>query len=876
MKKTYRVFLIFLILLFALIPVFSYAQQGKESPQNMAVNSPGESKTNKKKLKAAGMDVYIKYPFKHHSIPAHLKMPFVRKGYHNAVVHLDPYRNGIISAHIRDPFVVEDHMGFKFTVNNAVYHKETDSFVGHGEIEGLHLPGKLYANHIRFNKRGIIEVDKLRSRTCSRCRVANFPFTAEEIKWTDKGIESKGLLNLRKTHVDVNLLITPREVKVLKLNENANVIVENRIATITGIKIKNNQLYVSGKAPVFNGTFHHFKNVPVGPTGFMRLNIPKARRPKPFPVNREKQGRLGRRRPKLKKTRVTLSEINGSLPGTKMVKIKDTNMMMTITSAGTENGKTVLAGYVTLPSVIGRVNIFSGKLNNAGDEVDLSDANMYWEKKKYKDLISGDYVELDDKVTLEEDEQAETKKFSSKAVGTLHIKEVHASLYQVLVDNETVNYTVYPGAVSDVVLRSIGKFTDYFMDTELLKFQFLVIQGDGWRGFRFQGNIGHIKMGPKKTTWFSRPVWEGPSFFIEVHSDGYVKLDAEGGSSAEIEIIPGLVKLEDPEFHFLRDPGLCTELNVRGTLIIIKKDLCRLIVEYFVDVTGMYPSAGEAKTVWLFDLKVGELVTAYSAGDWSVTIQGELELFGYKFAEGNSRVALKGKDFFKGSAAIKIPYPCHCHWSWKPPFLHCKTCHKWVGIKVKIKRNAHLSIGFGRYDFKMPKGSKGARYSGPFKVDGITYNGVLIIDNEKGITATGTSDKIKGSAGNDTASATLSVDGNWMNDEMCKGTLYGSIDLELQPNLPRAKDVDLKYSFKLHDESGKRRFLKNPSTGNWKIVPSDENVEVKFQYKDKNGDTQQFDQNCPLRMTLYENTLHVDLDLPSEFGGTYSQSFNMK
>jgi len=96
LKKTI-ILLIFLILIFILAPVYSFAQQGKGLPQNLAVNTSGKNTAKTKNLKAAGMDVYLKEPDKHHSIPAYLKIPFTKKGYHDTVVHLDPYRNGVIS-----------------------------------------------------------------------------------------------------------------------------------------------------------------------------------------------------------------------------------------------------------------------------------------------------------------------------------------------------------------------------------------------------------------------------------------------------------------------------------------------------------------------------------------------------------------------------------------------------------------------------------------------------------------------------------------------------------------------------------------------------------------------------------------------------------
>jgi len=859
MKRRIFILTAALILIFVLLaPLFSTAEIISGKPGNQVAKiTAGKVEIKDKKLQVAGMNVHLKDPKKHHSIDAYLEIPFTHKGYHDCKVHLDKSRKKVIAAFIRKPFIIEDHNGFKYTIKNAVFDKKTNCFVGHGTIEGTYLPGKLYASHIKFNKKGIINVDHLRKKgDCGGCRITNFPYTAHKIKWTNKGIKSSGMLNLGKFHADVAFLVTSKGIKSLRLLEPAHCLIESRPATITKLTLKGNQIYVDGKSVIYTGKV-----------------LPNAKRPKPFSHHKTKKGHTGILPIDISLPPMEIVGNMGVLPGTRIVQIADSNMKMTVTSADIRSGIEILSGFISLPKPITRVNVFEAK--SFGKEAELDNAKMYWQKKQVRIPITNDKLTLKHPIKFEEDEETHKKKLVADIDGIIHVMEIFAPGSKILVDNYTIDYRVDATSIKGRSLNAVGKYTSAFLNVDE-KIQFDVLQGRSWIGFKCDVNLGKMSFSPGNVSWFKAPVMNKPSLFFEIHTDGYVKIRITTGSGCKIPIIPELLTLEDPGFFFLRQPGLVTEFQVTGTFLPPPDEgnVLRIDADFYVDMAGMYLGGGSGLKVWLFDMDIGDIETAFSSANMSFTIQGDFKIFGYKLLTANCRIILNpenkrgGSTFFKGSTGIRIPYPCHCHWNWIPPFVHCKWCHKTVGFKIEIDWNASVHLHLGTYHFKMPHGTKQAEYDGPFKADGITYDGTLIIDQKTGIKADGKTKDITSRSGNDTADTTLSLSGSWLSDEMMTGTITGKVSLDLKPHLPGTDGVNLSFS------GLKPKFVKDPSTNLWRQV-NQKSVEVKFNYKE-NGNYQQFDQSCPLRMNMDDSALHIDLDLPAKFGGTYVQSFILK
>jgi len=822
------------------------------------------------KYSAGGHNIYLKEPNKKHSIPAHIEMSLTKKGYHEAVVHLNNSRTGITAVIIRKPFVIEDYKGFDFFIKGAVYDAKINSFVGHGEIKSTHLPGVLYASKIVFNNKEIVKVDRIRPRIfCGSgkgCNIAGFPYTAEKITWIGNGIKSKGQLNLSTFHADITIQVTKDGIKLLKLHEPVHCLIEGRTGEITKLTFKGNRFYVDGKVKIFNGKTYKFRNVLVGSNGMIRANVPTAKRPKPYPTHKQKNSFF----------EIPMDLISGlaGLPGEKVKKIADTNMSMIVTSADLEGSENIVSGYIPLPDPIKRVNVVVARIE--GEEVTLDDAEMKWQGKKIRVPLIHSEISLETPIKLEEDEETKTKKLAAKADGILQIMEIFAPASKIYVDNYEIDYRVQPTSISGSVLNSIGSYTSAFLQVEQ-KVQFDVIEAKTWIGFRCDVKLGEIIFSPQSASWFSKPLIENPSFYFEIHSDGFVKIRITTGKECEIPIIPEVLVLENPGFYFLREPGLVTEFQVWGTFMPPEAgDIVKLKADFYVDASGMYLCGGTGADIYLFDTHVGTVQSAYSSAYERFTIQGSFTLFGYKFSETNCRITLKpkgqrsGQNLFKGSSGIRIPYPCDCHWVWYPPFYICdEICHYTLGIKVHIDWDGNVGIGMGTYNFKMPHGTHQALYTGPFKADGLEYDGTLIIDAEKGITATGNTKQMKAISGNNSVSSQFNLSGSWLNEEMITGNITGKINLDLKPNLPYTDgNVELTFS------NLSRKFVKNPQTGIWVNVDPGK-VNVQFNY-DKDDQSGTFNQDCQLRMNINDSILNIDLDLPSEFGGTYSQSFVLK
>ncbi|MCD4786126.1 MAG: hypothetical protein K8T10_20080 [Candidatus Eremiobacteraeota bacterium] len=823
---------------------------------------------DKIKHSAAGLDIHLQDKDKQHSIPVHIEMPLTHRGYHEATVHLDKSRKKIKSAHIRKPLIVEDYKGFQFLIKKAVYDSKTDSFMGHGEIKSTYLPGVLSAGKIIFNKKGIIEVDKIRPKgSCEGCKIANFPYTAEKITWTGNGIKSKGMLNLRKLHADVTVLVTKDGIEIQKFHGPVHCIVERRHAEITGLHLKGNQVYVDGKVRIHDGSTYKFKNVPVGPTGVISANVPKPKAPKPYPMymKKKKSGNI---------FQVPMNIASGlaGLPGEKLIKIANTNMMMTVTSADLASSKGVVSGYIPLPHPIKRLNVFEARAE--GGKAFIKNSKMEWHIKKIRVPIIHSNITLKTPITLKYDSESKTNKLVAAAMGTLKIQEVGAPAAEILIDNYEIDYRVSETPLSNITLGSTGKYTNAFLNVDQ-GVQFDVLETKQWIGYRCNVQLGSMSFSPANISWFSKGVMEKPSFFFEIHSSGYVKIKITTGDDVQIPIIPELLTLEAPGFFFLRQPGLITEFQVWGTFLPPPDcdDILRIDADFYVDKSGMYLSSGTGANIWLFDINIGEMQCAFSSEHMQFTVEGSFKIFGYKFSTTNCRITLKreghrgNSNLFQGSSGLRIPYPCHCYWNKTPPFFHCHTCHKTIGIKVWIHWDGGVGFGLGKYHFKMPHGTQQAMYQGPFKADSLEYDGTLIIDRETGIQATGM-DNIRSTSGHDSVSGSLNLTGSWLGEEMMTGTIKSNVTLKLEPDLPYADEkVNLTFN------NLKRKFVKNPQTGIWiNVDPGKVNVQFDFT---KDGNSQTFNRDCQLRMNISDSILNIDLDLPSEFGGTYSQSLKI-
>ncbi|MCD4786127.1 MAG: hypothetical protein K8T10_20085 [Candidatus Eremiobacteraeota bacterium] len=857
MRKKLNLFSIILILILASIiiiyPVSAKMATGKK-PKD--VNA---------KYSAGGHNVHLAEPQKKHSIPAHIEMPLTQKGYHEATVHLDNSRKKIVSAHIRKPLVIEDYKGFHFTIMNAVYDGKLNSFVGHGEIRSVYLPGVLYASRIVFNKDGIQKVEKIRSKTsCTDCKIGGFSYTAEKITWTGDGIKSKGQLNLNKFHADITVLVTDKAIKLLKFHGPVHCLIEGRPAEITNLTLKGNRFYIDGNTIIFTGKTYRFKNVLVGPTGMIRANVPKVKRPKPYPLYKDKKAFL--------ETPMDMIAGLAGLPGENLKQIIDTNMTMIITSADMADSNRAVSGYIPLPDPIKRVNVVDARIIN--NKVSVEEAEMKWQGKKIRVPIIHSTLSLKTPIELEEDEESGYKKLTAKADGILKIFEMVAPASKIYVDNYEIDYRVQPTTIPGTTLNSIGSYTSAFIQTEQ-KIQFDVIEAKEWIGFKCDIELGEMKFSPGNVSWFEKPLIEKPSLYFEIHSDGYIKVKITTGKECKIPIIPELLELENPGFFFLRQPGLITEFQISGTFLPPEAgDILKVKADFYLDGHGMYLCGGTGAEIYLFDMNVGDLQCAFASKNMQYTVEGDLKLFGYKFFKVNCRITLKpaghrgSANLFQGSSGLRIPYPCHCWWDRHFPFFHCHTCHKTIGIKVWIHWNGHVGFNFGTYHFKMPHGTKQAVYSGPFKADGLEYDGTLIIDQKTGIQATG-KDNIKSTSGHDSLSGSLSLKGSWLSEEMMTGTINSKVTVEIKPDLPYA-DEKVDFTF----NNLKRKFVKNPQTGIW-INVDPGNVNVQFDYT-KDGNSQTFSKDCQLRMYISDSIMNIDLDLPAEFGGTYSQAYRIK
>jgi len=878
-------FIFFLTLLF----IFNSFDANAKNVKNDDI---GETQYN-----VAGLDVHLKDKDKQHSIPAHIEMPHTGKGYHEATVHLDKSGKRIKSAHIRTPLVMEDYKGFQFTVNNAVYDNKIDSFVGHGEIKSTFLPGVLYAGRIVFNKKGITEIDRIRPKSCcgshEGCKIANFPYTAEKITWTGNGIKSSGILNLNTFYADITVFIDRNGLKLNNFKKPVHCIIENRYGEITGLYLRGNRIYVDGEVRIHDKSIYKFKNVPVGFTGLIKADIPKPKSPKPYPLymKKEKSGNkshsldgsanfrsMGKKEfsyttpENIFQVPMDITRGLAGMPGEKLLRISGTNMTMTITSAEIPSGKSIVSGYISLPHPIIRVNVV-GAIADSGNAF-IEDSRLEWQNRKIRVPIIHSYITLKTPITLKYDSESKTKKLLAAASGTMKVQEIPAPAAEVFVDNYEIDYRVSETPLDNITLNSVGNYTNAFLDIEE-RVQFDVLQTRRWIGYRCDVNLGSMTFAPANIDWFSRGIMERPSLFLEIHSDGYVKIKITTGDDVQIPIIPELLTLESPGFFFLRQPGLITEMQVRGTFLPPPDDddILRIDADFYVDKSGMYTEKGSGANIWILDTNIGEMQCAYSSEHKRFTVKGSFKLCGYRFSSTNCRITLKrpghrgSSNLFQGSSSIRIPYPCHCYWDKHPPFFHCHTCHKSIGIKVWVHWDGDVGFGLGSYHFKMPHGTKQAMYEGPFRADSLKYDGTLIIDQETGIHAKGTGN-ISSTAGHDSLSGSLSLTGNWLGEEMMTGTIDSKINIDLKPNLPYT-DNQVDFSFR----DLKRKFVKNPETGVW-INVDPHKVNVQFDYT-KDGKTKTFSRICQMRLSMNDSIFHVDLDLPSEFGGTYSQSFKI-
>ena len=830
-------------LLFFLLILFCSAPYATADSLNGKEVAAIKGKT-RGKLESAGMNVHLLNHNKSHSVKAMITVPGSNERYIPARVHLNPTRDRVISGHIGNSFYIQ-HGSYQVKIDSAVLDKSGKYYVGQGTIESLHLPGVMYSHRILFNSKGIISISNLEKR--GQWKIAGFYFSPSGLEWTKSGVKATGMLAIKYIHPEINILIKPNGLEIAKLLEPVTCIIDHQIATVTGIKIKDNRIYLSGYSKRHNPKNpQHFKDAPVGPSGYIKVNFKKPPRAKDRNYHPKKLSRDFH-------FSDTASYITGlaGLPGEMLIKISGTDMTMRVISEQKEGGATLYDGYVSLPNPVGRANIY--KSVKSGTEARLDNAKIYWQKEKFKIPFIDSVVTSSDPVTYE------NGKFTSPIFGDIQISEFIAPSAKIIADSEEIDYKVSSNAYNKLTLKGATGSIISSLTTPDIEFD--VIQGRDWIGFKFYGTLGSLTFGPTNVSWYDPSLITGPSLYLEVHNTGYIKLDVVTGSECVIPIVPDMLNLVSPEVHYLRYPSLMTELWLKGNFQppppIIGGKVFKMIGTFFVDVNGMgssqvgSASVGDDMKMYILGFKIGESTIDFDGNSKTFVYQGDIEVFGYKLAEGNLKLFLGNQSLLaEGSASIHIIF--------------------WIGVKFKIYRSGHFHLGFGHYNFKTHKGGGPATYKGPFSADGIKYTGTMTLDPKKGITMSGSTGSKSASSGNDSVTYNFSIDGS-MDDSgsVVNGTITPSaLSLDLQPIIPQCTDpVEI-------DLNGlSPTFTKDPQSGEWQMEST--TVNVSFSYTDKNGDSQSFSQNCSLKMYLNNSTLHLDLGIPPEYGGTYSQSFSL-
>ena len=871
MKKMLVLFMILCLLTGIFISVASVRPAYAVEKDTMKSETADESQLQAKTvIKAAGMDVHVPATKKHHSIDAYIHIPYSEKKFNPIKIHLDKDRKTVVSGFSREIIVVE-HDGFKFKIRNAVFNKKMNMFTGDAKITGHYLPGYVYAHYIAFNENGIQKIEDLEHR--DSWKIAGFNFSPQALKWKNGAIEAKGLLEMKTLTAETTADFGRNGITNILLNEEVFCKINNHPVTIDKITLKENRLYVSGFSDRHtpNNPFR-FKDVSVGADGKINVKLPS---PPKSPAPHE----LSNYKPSSGFTFQDMGNLlagMSGLPGELLVKVANSSMTMRVTSVQKEGDKEFYSGYVTLPEPLGRANITRSA--KSGSAAALNSAEMHWQKEKITvpiincELTTVDDVKFKEKTIQYGDDKVTSGCLVSPMLGILKILEISPDAASIFTDGSWINYTVNPYKLNSTFKAGKGNISP-LMSTGDNKITFIVRQRQNDIGFYFDDTCSSMSLAPTNS-WFSSANAEQPHLTFDFRSTGYIYFFLETGKECKIPIIPELLEIENPTVKFLRYPNFFTEFWIEADFINPETEsIFRVVGSFYLDVNGMSSVSGIGKLdtgseleFQLFKKTVGKVSFDFDGNKKIFTCDGDLEVMGHSLFDNKFQLYLKkSADYLlKGYATITItvyvPY-------WKKPFY--KKIHKNISIKYHIKRNGTFGLSFGKYNFHGHHGGGDPSYDGLFTADGVSYNGHMELKAGSDITLNGKTDDMKSSAGNDSVDTTLSIDGT-MDDtgNVDSGTITTtSMSLTLKPTIPQSQnpveiDINLTPSY-----------TKDLQSNQWQTPQQD--VQVSFSYTDSKGNQQTYNDKCNFRVYLDQATMHIDLDLPPKYGGTYSQSFDM-
>ena len=865
--KSVKYHLVNVLFVLSLFIIFSFVNVNTAYGQSTTKSA---SPAKKSSYIPAGMKLHLNSKANRNTVDSSLIISQVKKGYaHPFKVNIHPTKGNLLSAASRKPFTIKGN-GFKISVKSCVWDSKTDMFNGHGTIDAPSITSTLYAERISFNKNGISKIDGLKSSGI--WKIAGFTFSPEKIEWTGDGIKARGLLSFKSVHPEISILADSKGISIEKLMEPTPCIIDNQTATITGLTLKQDKIYLSGYSSRYSvdpAKPYRFKDVPVSGKGEIIAKLPRFERPKlpPNPYMREEMEKKKKKTGLYENFGEIISGFSG-LPGDILIQVAKSNMTIRVTSPNKAEDPTYWTGYITLPEPFRRANIRN--IKNSGKSADISDSSITWHKSRVTVPIINCVVETRTPIKYEDG------KLNSPLFGKLKILELTPESDRVYIDASKIDYTVKPFSFPGISYATKQGCVAPILGTTDCSVLFDVIQGDGWMGFKFQGNLPGLTYSSANMPWFGGGSMAGPSIFWEHHSTGYLKFDLTTGYTVSIPIIPDALNLVAPEIHIFRYPVInYTEVWFKGNFQppppVVGGKIFRMVGTFFVDVNGMSscPAPGKTETgskmrFELFTKHVGDVTSDLDGRNKRYTCEGSIGVCGYDLFDNAFQIHLSGGDFIKGSSSIRITY--YIPW-YKPPFY--KKKHKNIGIKYSISKGGHFSFGFGSYHFHTHTAGGDATFDGDFSADAITYNGHLSLTPGKNINLSGSSVKKSAVSGSDSIDYSMSIKGT-MDDAgiVDSGSITAkSMSLKLNPGIPQTADpVEI-------DLSLTPTFTKDLQSGLWQ-TPA-QKVQVDFNYTDKNGNAQTFSQKCDFSIYFNNSIVHLDLDLPPDMGGTYSQSFDL-
>ncbi len=872
MKKNLAFLIILCLFIGVFISVVSarciYADDTSSAKSETANNLQTQSKTV---MKSAGMDIHIPDGSKHNSAEAYIIIPYAKKHYHPIKIHLDKEKKNVTSGFSRDIIMVE-HEGFNFKIRNSIFNEKINMFTADAKITGHFIPGYIYAQYIIFNEKGIQKIEELEHR--GHWNFAGFNFSPQALKWKDGLIEVKGLLQMKTFTADVTMDIGRKGISNLILNEKAFCKINNYAVTIDKITMKNNRFYVSGfsdrntpKNPV------HFNDIPVGANGQIDVKLPSP--PKP-----EKPHELSNYKPSSGYTFQDMGNLMAGLaglPGELLVKVANSTMTMRVTSVQNNGGQDYYSGYITLPDPLDRANITDAAKTGSAS-ANLSGAGVHWQKDKVTVPIIHCGLTLQDDVKFKMEKIAfgdDTRTagcLESPILGIFKILEIAPNAATIFTDGVWTNYSVQPLKLFAILKANLDCISPLF-STVNEEITFTVQQRQNDIGFYYNGECSVMKLGTQNA-WLNTFLAMDCQITFDFRSTGYVFFYLGTGKECSITIIPETLVMKNPEIKFLRFPNFYTQFWIGAEFVNPETEkIFKVVGSFYLDVNGMGSVSGMGKVdtgakleLDLFGGKVGEVSFDFDGNKKIFTCEGDISINGHNLFNNEFQMYLKksAEYFILGDAYITISY-----WTYHIHKPHWRKEHKDIGIKYHIKRNGHFGMSFGKYNFHGHHGGGNPSYDGPFTTDGISYNGHMELVADSDIQLNGNTDDIKSSSGNDSVDTTLSINGT-MDDtgNADSGTITTtSMSLTLKPTIPQSAnpvEIDLNLT---------PTYNKDLQSNTWQ-TPA-QNLPITFTYTDSNGNQQTFNQSCNFRIYLDQASMHIDLDLPPSYGGTYSQSFDL-